>query len=69
MIKSTLDEIFQGDRLGNKVIIPDIIEEELQEDDFSEENEINVSDTENSSKTSMKRGPGRPKLIKMGSRG
>jgi len=69
MIESTLDEILQGDRLDNKVIVPDIIEEELQEDDFSGENEINVSDTEDSSETSMKRGPGRTKLIKMGSRG
>jgi len=41
----------------------------LQEEDFSEESEINVSDTEDSSETSMKRGPRRPKLIKTGSRG
>jgi len=40
MIESTLDGNFQGDQLENKVTVPDIIEEELQEEDFSEESEM-----------------------------
>lgn len=73
-ITEVYDESLQEDQSDNETILPSTIEEEAQASDQDDDNEAEDDpDMENQNQPaenqSMRRGPGRPKIIRTGSRG